>query len=54
MGQKLINMLGLYRINVKKRNDLPLTRILVGSGSKRHQKRSQSHDSTPFAALLGE
>ena len=44
MGQKLINMLGLYRLNVKKRNDLPLTRLLLGAGSKKKSKRSNSVD----------
>lgn len=32
MGQKLVNVLGLYRMQVKKRNDLQITRVLLGAG----------------------
>jgi len=40
MAQKLINVLGLYRMQMRRKNDLMIPRILFGAGKK--NKRSKS------------
>jgi hypothetical protein len=54
MGQKLINVLGLYRMQVKKRNDLQITRVLMGSGKSRSYRRSHSSDVKSISSLTVE
>ena len=54
MGQRLVNVLGLYRMQVKKRNDLQITRVLMGSGKNRTHRRTHSADIRSIKSLTIE
>jgi len=40
MAQKLINVLGLYRLQERKKAEIVLPRILLGAGKKAKRSRS--------------